>query len=118
MPYCAHPEARLSGDEVEQLAIILKEKLVFLLAQEKELKSAMTQKQDCSVIDLADSARLKDESLRAASLYQGNQALLVQVQEALIRIDNKQYGISEKSGEPIPFSRLKAIPWASTNIDD
>ncbi|GAM64925.1 hypothetical protein JCM19232_3218 [Vibrio ishigakensis] len=118
MSYHAHPDAELSDEELEQLALLLKEKLVFLLNQEKELKQAITQKQDCSIIDMADSARLKDESIRATSLYQGNQELLIQVRDAMARLDNGQYGVSDKSGEPISFARLRAIPWASTNIED
>ena len=33
-------------------------------------------------------------------------------------MNNGHYGISERSGEPIPFARLNLVPWATTTVDD
>jgi DnaK suppressor protein len=38
--------------------------------------------------------------------------ILIEIDLALSRIDNKTYGICENDGEPIPKARLEAIPWA------
>jgi DnaK suppressor protein len=44
--------------------------------------------------------------------------LLEQVERALLRMDEGTYGISEVTGKPIPYERLDALPWATTNVDD
>jgi RNA polymerase-binding transcription factor DksA len=33
-------------------------------------------------------------------------------------MDNGRYGVSEVSGEPIPYARLLAVPWARTDSDE
>jgi DnaK suppressor protein len=37
---------------------------------------------------------------------------LVEIELALHKIDDGTYGVSEESGEPIGFDRLRAVPWA------
>ena len=43
---------------------------------------------------------------------------LAQVNRALARIDEGTYGVSEVSGKPIPIERLKAVPSATTLVDE
>jgi RNA polymerase-binding transcription factor DksA len=38
--------------------------------------------------------------------------LLAEVERALEKLDQGVYGVSEKSGRPIPYKRLAALPWA------
>jgi len=38
--------------------------------------------------------------------------LIVEIDDALDRIENGTYGICEGTGQPIPKERLEAIPWA------
>lgn len=40
--------------------------------------------------------------------------ILARVENALARIDEGTYGISEVSGKPIPIERLEALPYATT----
>ena len=40
------------------------------------------------------------------------------LQGALIRIENKTYGISRVTGKLIPKERLRAVPHATTNVED
>ncbi len=44
--------------------------------------------------------------------------LLLRVERALERMDAGSYGRSEVTGEPIPYERLEALPWATTNVGD
>jgi DnaK suppressor protein len=52
--------------------------------------------------ELENTLGLMDEEVR----------LLAEIDAALSRIERKTYGVCEGSGEPIPKSRLEAIPWA------
>jgi DnaK suppressor protein len=39
-------------------------------------------------------------------------ALLREIDRALGKMDAGTYGVSEKTGAPIPYERLAAVPWA------
>jgi RNA polymerase-binding transcription factor DksA len=41
---------------------------------------------------------------------------LLQIEDALQRMDEGTYGLCQWSGEPIPFPRLRFIPWARYSI--
>jgi len=47
------------------------------------------------------------------AILDNEKTLLVEVQQALARIENGTYGICTNCGQPIPEKRLEAIPWAS-----
>lgn len=52
------------------------------------------------------------------ALEQNDQRLLAQVEQALQRMDQDTYGLSEITGKPISAERLDALPWATTNVGD
>ncbi len=52
------------------------------------------------------------------ALSENDRRLLKQVEHALQRMDQGQYGLSEVTGKLIPIERLEALPWATTNVDD
>lgn len=67
--------------------------------------------------DLADQAT---ESYRKEFLYSlsdGDRQTLLQVEEALRRMDDGTYEECISCGDKIPLARLRAIPWASLCID-
>ena len=43
---------------------------------------------------------------------------LEEIEHALQRLDAGTYGVSEVSGEPIPVERLRAMPTATTLVDE
>lgn len=45
------------------------------------------------------------------------QKKLVEIEQALARIENGTYGICEETEEPIEQRRLEAIPWARLSIE-
>jgi len=47
------------------------------------------------------------------AILDNEKALLVEVQQALARIENGTYGICTNCRQPIPEKRLEALPWAS-----
>ena len=50
------------------------------------------------------------------ALLDNKKALLGEVQQALVRIENGTYGICTNCGQPIPEERLEAIPWVSLYV--
>ena len=65
--------------------------------------------------DTATSSELSEESLEESSRMS---ATLVQVREALQRIEAGTYGICAMCGRPIEPARLLAVPWASHCLED
>jgi DnaK suppressor protein len=52
------------------------------------------------------------------AIFRRNLQRLEQVQRALDRLEQGTYGLSEKSGKPIPRDRLIAIPEATVTLDE
>lgn len=48
----------------------------------------------------------------AVGTLQRERQLLVEVEDALDRLDEGEYGVCEVCGEEIPERRLRALPWA------
>ena len=53
----------------------------------------------------------------ALGLLSQERAALIEINQALERIESGRYGICEMSGRPIPISRLKAIPFARFTVE-
>jgi RNA polymerase-binding transcription factor DksA len=79
-----------------------------LIARDFSSDSASNVKLD----DLTESA--SEESQRSLSLVAASstQGLILEILEAIQRIERGNYGICEVTGEPIEEDRLEAIPWA------
>lgn len=43
--------------------------------------------------------------------------MVIQIDAALVRIDDKTYGVCQATGKPIPKTRLNAKPWAKYTVD-
>ncbi|HAZ63528.1 MAG TPA: transcriptional regulator, TraR/DksA family protein [Armatimonadetes bacterium] len=65
----------------------------------------------------ADSAALAAERERDQMLVANIQQTLGQIDFALDRISDGDYGICEICGVEVPEDRLERIPWASTCVD-
>lgn len=61
-------------------------------------------------IHMADQGTDNFDREFALNLASGDQDLLYEIDEALIRIENKTYGMCEMTGQPIEKERLKVIP--------
>ena len=61
-------------------------------------------------IHMADQGTDNFDREFALNLASGDQDLLYEIDEALVRIENKTYGMCEMTGQPIEKERLKVIP--------
>lgn len=68
------------------------------------------------VEDLEESAREMEEREEEQSVFVNQQALLEEIEQALLRIDKGTYGWCSECGQPIPEKRLDAIPWAERDV--
>jgi len=63
-----------------------------------------------------DDAKTDQMLLDISGLLEKKQKYLKELQAALLRIENKSYGVDQRSGELIDKKRLKAEPTATHNI--
>lgn len=68
--------------------------------------------------DPADTGRANLERERAQSLALNARRILVQIEDALKRMDAGTYGTCDRCGDPIEPARLEALPYATLCLAD
>ncbi|MFT8390215.1 MAG: hypothetical protein ABF586_01085 [Sporolactobacillus sp.] len=66
----------------------------------------------------ADTATQLYEREKDLAFHKRMQDELKDIDDALTKIENGRYGLDERSGEPIPEERLRALPTARTVISE
>jgi DnaK suppressor protein len=110
--------AGLTLSQLEELAnrmVDMRHQLVDILDGLNRQNEA---KDDCSLTDAADAAGLQEERTRAIGLADQHRKTIIEIDDALKRLQNGCFGISETSGESIAYERLLLIPWARTGSND
>lgn len=67
---------------------------------------------------MADDGGYLQEIDRTTAIREQLQDSLDHVNQALQRMEEGTYGLSQISGKPIPVERLEALPWATTLVDE
>lgn len=110
---------RNAGLSDEQLAVLrarLENKRMELRARLAR-ESAVPRESENLVepLEAAEQTREQDDAITFASR---DRDMLGEVERALRKIAAGDYGVSEISGEPIPFERLLAVPWTRQDSDE
>ena len=113
-------KTRYSDAELEEFRAIIMEKLELAQRDYDRLKSSIMNKDgnDTSptykVLEEGANTLSKEETTRLAA----RQLKFIQgLQAALVRIENKTYGICRETGKLIPKERLRAVPHATLSIE-
>jgi DnaK suppressor protein len=108
---------RLTPGQRETLRRALEDKRTALL-HDIELRTEEAANSEVDSVEVEDIAEGVVEDRDRAALMEHDRALLAEVEHALAKMDAGTYGRSEESGRPIPFARLRAVPWARTDADE
>lgn len=106
----------LTDVQLAELRKLLESKRRELVASTARARSAM--EVDEPLVERMDAAERAKEEADLVEVDAVERALLEEVVHALAKIDDGSYGVSEESGEPIPFARLRAVPWARYLVDE
>jgi DnaK suppressor protein len=68
--------------------------------------------------EIEEVAQRATERTQALAIEARERALLAEVERALTKLNQGKYGLSEKTGEPIRYERLAAMPWARQDVDE
>ena len=114
-------KTRYSDAELEEFRAIIMEKLELAKRDYEQLKGRImnTDGNDVTsptykVLEEGANTLSKEETTRLAQ----RQLKFIQgLQAALVRIENKTYGICRETGKLIPAERLRAVPHATLSIE-
>jgi DnaK suppressor protein len=67
--------------------------------------------------EFEEAAQRTTERAYGIAVAERERRLLGEVEEALSRMERGSYGLSDDTGQPIPFERLRAVPWARRAAD-
>jgi len=109
-----NPGCGLSKVQTQHLECLMLEKRAELASNITRLHQLVTLKEDCSLADAAEAASLCEEAHRANAVANEYQRTVEAIDLALARLKRGGYGISEETGDPISYERLKVIPWATS----
>ena len=106
----------LTSEEIREFKTLLLEKLEEILdnvacMEEETLRKPRTDLSNLP-FHMADVGTDTFELENTLGLVDSERKLLLEIVDAIARIENDTYGICESNGKPIPKARLKAIPWA------
>jgi DnaK suppressor protein len=69
-------------------------------------------------IELEEAAQRETERRHALELEARERALLGEIDRALAKLARGEYGVGERTGDPIPYERLAALPWAREPVGE
>ncbi len=113
---------RYSDEELEEFRQLINEKLEKAKAEYDHLHEMLAGDGN-DVTDTSPTFKVLEEGASVLSkeelgrLAQRQMKFIQGLQAALIRIENKTYGICRETGKLIPKERLRAVPHATLSIE-
>ncbi len=116
-------KTRYSDAELEEFRTIILDKLETAKKDYDSLKAVLMNADGNDVTDTSPTFKVLEEGAatlskeEAGRLAQRQMKFIQNLQAALIRIENKTYGICRETGKLIPKERLRAVPHATLSIE-
>jgi len=116
-------KTRYSDAELEEFKQIIIEKYNQAKQDYELYRNAMTQRDENNTEDTSPTFKVLEEGAstlskeEAGKLAQRQLDFIHHLQAAMVRIENKTYGICRETGKLISKERLRAVPHATLSID-
>lgn len=116
-------KTRYTDEELNEFRGIILEKLAKAKEEYDGLRAAITNADGNDVTDTSPTFKVLEEGAstlskeEAGRLATRQMKFIQNLQSALIRIENKTYGICRETGKLIPKERLRAVPHATLSIE-
>jgi len=114
---------RYSDEELEEFRQLINEKLEVAQRDYDALKAALMNTDNNSTDDTSPTYKVLEEGANTLSkeetmrLAQRQMKFIQSLQAAMVRIENKTYGVCRETGKLIPKERLRAVPHATLCIE-
>ncbi len=116
-------KTRYTDEELEEFRAIILDKLAKTKSDYTKYMDELSNRNNNGVDDTSPTFHALEEGSEAQSKAQlmqlaaRSQKFIQGLQAALIRIENKTYGICRETGKLIPKERLRAVPHATLCIE-
>jgi RNA polymerase-binding transcription factor DksA len=116
-------KTRYTDAELEEFRAIILDKLDAARRDYDLLKATLMNTDGNDVTDTSPTFKVLEEGAstlskeEAGRLAQRQMKFIQSLQAALVRIENKTYGVCRETGKLIPAERLRAVPHATLSIE-
>lgn len=116
-------KTRYTDEELEEFKILILEKLDKARKEYDLLRADVMNSDGNDTADTSPTFKVLEEGAytlgkeEACRLAKRQAQFIAHLQNALVRIENKTYGIDRKTGKLIPKERLRAVPHATLSVD-
>ena len=116
-------QIRYSDEELAEFRAIILEKLETAKIDLKMLTDAYAVGNEQDTLDTSPTFKILEEGNQVMSKEENSrmaarqQKFITNLENALIRINNKTYGICRETGQLIPKERLKSVPHATLSME-
>ncbi|MDD3194758.1 MAG: TraR/DksA C4-type zinc finger protein [Paludibacter sp.] len=116
-------KTRYSDVELEEFRQIINDKLAKAQKDYEMLRNGLTNLDGNDVMDTSPTFKVLEEGAatltkeESGRLAQRQMKFIQHLQAALVRIENKTYGVCRETGKLIPKERLRAVPHATLSIE-
>ena len=114
---------RYSDEELEEFKQIILSKLELAKRDYQQMMDTLSNKNGNDVDDTMPTYKILEEGSMTqtkeelTTMAAREQKFIQALQAALVRIENKTYGICRVTGKLIPKERLRAVPHATLSIE-
>lgn len=115
-------KTRYNDEELEEFRVIINEKLELARRDYNVMMQSLTNADGNDVYDTSSAYNVLEEGSATQSkeelvqLVARQQKFILGLEAALVRIENKTYGVDRMTGELIPKERLRAVPHATLSV--
>ena len=110
-------KTRYSDEELQEFKELILEKLDKARKDYDLLKGVISGSDGNDIADTCPTFKVLEEGASAGRLAQRQAKFIAHLEAALIRIENKTYGICRATGKLISKERLRAVPHATLSIE-
>ncbi|GAB4283523.1 MAG: TraR/DksA C4-type zinc finger protein [Marinilabiliales bacterium] len=116
-------KTRYTDEELQEFKEIILKKLEKAKKDLEILKQSLTNSDSNDIQDTSPTFKILEEGANVLSkeeigrLAQRQQKFIQHLEAALVRIENKTYGVCRATGKLISKERLRAVPHATLSID-
>lgn len=116
-------KTRYSDEELEEFKTLIMQKLDKARKEYESLRADVMNSDGNDTADTSPTFKVLEEGAttlskeEAGRLAQRQAQFIKHLQAALVRIENKTYGIDRITGKLIPKERLRAVPHATLGVD-
>lgn len=116
-------KTRYTDEELEEFRAIILEKLEKAQHEYENLRQSLMNSDGNDTADTSPTFKVLEEGAytlgkeEAARLAERQRVFINHLRAALVRIDNKTYGICRATGKLIPKERLRIVPHATLSVE-